>query len=293
MNALARGAWGLGLAACLALGLAAAEAEKPAAEKPAKEKPVTFGPPAGARWEVLPDFTDEFEGKALDRKKWHPTNPKWQGRQPGWFAPENVTVADGNLVLAMKREDRPNLPEGYHTYTSAAVKSTRTVMYGYFEVRAKPMKSRGSSAFWFYDNAPDRWTEIDVFEIGGGSPGHERKYYMNVHVFRTPEEPNRHWDKPVVWEAPWNLADDYHVYALEWDKDRLRWYVDGVVRRTQENTHWHQPLYLNFDSETMSEWFGLPEAGTLPSTFRIDYVRAWKRADGQAPAGKGDAARGG
>ncbi len=53
--------------------------------------------------------------------------------------------------------------------------------------------------------------------------------------------------------------------------------VDGVAVQSVENTHWHQPLYLIFDSKTMPEWFGMPVAGDLPSTFSIEYVRAWKR----------------
>ena len=32
----------------------------------------------------------------------------------------------------------------YHTFTSAAVKSKTTVLYGYFEIKAKPMNSAGS-----------------------------------------------------------------------------------------------------------------------------------------------------
>lgn len=35
--------------------------------------------------------------------------------------------------------------------------------------------------------------------------------------------------------------------------------MDGVVVRTVENTHWHQPLFLIFDSETMPNWFGMTE----------------------------------
>jgi len=263
----------LALACGLVMALSAAE-EKPAV---AKKEPA-FGPPAGARWEPLPAFTDEFDGDKLDAAKWHDHNPDWKGREPGWFNPKNVAVSGGRLHIAMKKESLPDLPKGYHTFTCGAVKSKTTVLYGYFEVKAKAMKSRGSSAFWFYASTPERWTEIDVFEIGGGSPGHQRKYHMNVHVFRTPEEPNRHWDKSAIWEAPWDLADDYHVYALEWDKERLVWSVDGVVRHTQKNTHWHQPLHLNFDSETMPEWFGLPDEGTLPSAFSIEYVRTWQRA---------------
>jgi hypothetical protein len=46
-----------------------------------------------------------------------------------------------------------------------------------------------------------------------------------------------------------------------------------------KNTHWHQPLTLNFDSETMPNWFGMPRDQDLPSTFRIRYVRAWKQRE--------------
>lgn len=44
------------------------------------------------------------------------------------------------------------------------------------------------------------------------------------------------------------------------------------------NQYCHQALTLNFDSETMPEWFGLPDADALPATYRIDYVRSWKKA---------------
>ena len=35
---------------------------------------------------------------------------------------------------------------------------------------------------------------------------------------------------------------------------------------------------MNFDSETMPEWFGLPQADTLPSVFSIEYIRSWRKA---------------
>ncbi|MHC4437895.1 MAG: family 16 glycosylhydrolase [Planctomycetota bacterium] len=229
-------------------------------------------------WIKYEIMSDEFEGIKLDPDKWHPRNPKWLGRQPAYFYPGNVTVSDGKLHLAMRKREVPEMPrdKGYHTYTSAAVKCKTTVKYGYFEVKCKPMKSAGSSSFWFYENTPKIWTEIDVFEIGGGAPGFEKKYNMNVHVFRTPTE-NKHWSMHGEWFAPTNLADDYHTYALEWDEERIQWYFDGVLIRWVENTHWHQPLTLNFDSETMPDWFGLPKDSDLPSTYSIEYVRAWKK----------------
>jgi beta-glucanase (GH16 family) len=233
-------------------------------------------PPEHGRWQPIPELSDEFEGDRLDTAKWHDHNPQWKGRKPGLFSKKNVTVRDGRLHLTARDEDLPNLPEGYHTFTTAAVKSKALVKYGYFEIKCRPMKSRASSAFWFYHATPEIWTEIDVFEIGGGAPGHERTVHMNVHVFRTPSE-NKHWSKPGRWEAPFDLAHDDHVYALEWDRDQIKYYVDGQMKRALENTHWHQPLHMNFDSETMPNWFGLPKVENLPSTFSIDYVRSWKR----------------
>jgi hypothetical protein len=234
-------------------------------------------------WKKYELMSAEFEGTTLDSSKWHPNNPGWLGRQPAYFYHGNVTVSDGKLHLAMRKQEVPEMPrdKGYHTYTSAAVKSKTTVRYGYFEVKCRPMKSAGSSSFWFYDSTPEMWTEIDVFEIGGRSPGFERKYNMNVHVFRTPTE-KKHWSMGEVWIAPEDLADDYHTYGLQWDKDKIQWYFDGVLVRWVENTHWHQPLTLNFDSETMPDWFGLPKDSDLPSMYSIEYVRAWKKDAGES-----------
>jgi beta-glucanase (GH16 family) len=253
-------------------------------------------PPLPGRWEPIEGLTDEFDGAKLDgvkpndakldASKWHPCNPGWKGRKPGFFAKENVELRDGKLHLTARMEDRKGLPDGYHTYTTAAVKSKATVLYGYFEIKCRPMDSRASSAFWFYRNTPERWTEIDVFEIGGGAPGHEHVVHMNAHVFHTPEE-KRHWSRGGKWKAPFRLAEGYHVYALEWSREELKYYVDGKPVRTMKNTHWHQPLHMNFDSETMPKWFGLPKAESLPSTFSIEYVRSWRKVGaGEAPAGE-------
>ena len=241
-------------------------------------------PPSGSKWEPIPELSDEFDGDKLNTEKWHDHNPTWKGRQPAIFSKKNVSVRDGKLHLTAKAEDLPDLPEGYHTFTTAAVKSKARVLYGYFEIKCKPMNSRASSAFWFYAQDPDKeetkwWTEIDVFEICGRCPKRDRVYHMNAHVFVTPEDGKKHWSKGGKWNAPFRFADDFHIYALEWDKNEIKWFVDGNVVRKLTNTHWHQPLYMNFDSETFPEWFGLPKKENLPSTFSIEYVRSWKKTE--------------
>ena len=143
------------------------------------------------------------------------------------------------------------------------------------------MNSGGSSSFWFQQDETPGWvTEIDVFEIGGKAKGFEHKYHMNLHVFRTPTE-KKHWAIGGDWDAPWRLADDLPRLRPRLGQGRTSsstWMACWSDR--VENTHWHQPLYLIFDSETMPEWFGMPDDKDLPSTFSVEYVRAWKKQNG-------------
>ena len=189
-------------------------------------------------------------------------------------------MKDGNLELWAKAETLPGLKPEYKDFTTAAVKSKKTVLYGYFEVRCKPMKSHASSAFWFYNAEKDWWTEIDVFEIGGGAPEHQNIYYMTLHVMHSPGD-DKHRSDGDKWTAPYVLADEWHVYGVDWNDKEIVWYVDGKPVRTVKNTLWHQALNLNFDSETMPEWFGLPTKEELPAVFQIDYLRAWKKKAGE------------
>lgn len=235
-------------------------------------------------WVKYEPMWDEFEHGVLDTNKWTVGMSWWEGRQPAWFSPANVTVADGQLQLTMRKEPVPERMKsrGYRDYTSAALHTKARSSYGYYEVKARPMNSGGSSSFWFQQEDrnffPGWLTEIDVFELCGKSSAHDRRYYMTVHVFSTPQE-KRHWQVGSHWEAPWRFVEAFHVFGFEWSAAELCWYVDGVAVRRLQNTHWHQPLFLIFDSETMPEWFGMPDDTDLPSTFRIEYVRAWKKAE--------------
>jgi beta-glucanase (GH16 family) len=235
-------------------------------------------------WTRFDEIWDEFDGPILDTNRWTVGMEWWQGREPAWFSPGNVQVRNGQLHLTMRKEPVPERMEarGYHDYTSAALHTKTRSSYGYYEVKARPMNSAGSSSFWFqqedHKTFPKWLTEIDVFELCGKSPVHERRYYMTLHVFSTPEE-KRHWQLGSYWESPKPFAEDFHVFGFEWDPAELRWYIDGVLVRTVQNTHWHQPLFLTFDSETMPEWFGMPNDIDLPSTFSIEYIRAWKRGN--------------
>ena len=239
-----------------------------------------------AGWVRFEPTWDEFDQPTLDTNKWTVGMYWWQGRQPAWFSPQNVEVRNGQLHLTMRREEVPAEMKrrGYHDYSSAALHTRARSSYGYYEVKARAMNSGGSSSFWFQQEDPrvfPGWaTEVDVFELCGKSAVHDRRYYMTLHVSATPDE-KRHWQVGSYWESPWRFAEGFHVFGFDWDREELRWYIDGVLVHTVQNTHWHHPLFLIFDSETMPEWFGMPDDADLPSSFSIEYLRAWKRSGSQ------------
>jgi hypothetical protein len=149
------------------------------------------------QWVKFDAMSDEFEGKELGLKKWALGIEGWKGRQPALFSEKNVSVSDGKLHLTMRKEKLPPEAnkEGYHDYTSAALHSKVRSAYGYYEVKAKPMNSGGSSSFWFHDEGNSDWrTEIDVFEIGGKAKGFEHKLNITVHVWQTPTE-KKNWQR--------------------------------------------------------------------------------------------------
>jgi len=258
----------------------------------AKQKPPKC--PLGSGWTFIPEFSDEFEGDRLDAEKWWDFNPTtFIGRKPGLFSRENVAVKDGLLQLTASRMPRSmetveNAARGYHTFATAIVKSKKRVRYGYFEARCKAMNSGATSAFWFYDPLdPDKkykpgsfTEEIDVFEIFGKHPKLANTYFMTVHRQETP------YVETLVrinlkstgsqWIAPHNFTDDYHLFALLWTPEEIKWYVDGIERWAIKNEFHKNPLHMMFDSEIMEAWGGLPDLKDLPSTFTIDYIRTWQ-----------------
>ncbi|MDP4879858.1 MAG: family 16 glycosylhydrolase, partial [Opitutales bacterium] len=229
---------------------------------------------------------DEFNENSLDTDKWHDHNPYWYGRIPGRFLARHVRVENGKMAITMVKDS--SLPHEqfyrshnvYKDYASGSIVSKERINYGYFEIRAKPMASAGSSAWWFTGSSIDQATdthirlEIDVFEIGGKAKGKELKYNMNLHDFKTAANP-KHYSLGGSWVAERPLAGDFRVYGLEWTPETIKYFVDGVLVRRVNNTRWHGPQYMVFDSETMFDWLGVPEESDLPSTFEVDYVRAW------------------
>lgn len=157
------------------------------------------------------------------------------------------------------------------------------------------MDSVFSSAFWFSSNTPSQWTEIDVFEIGGGAtggpgPGHAYIMHTNFHVFRDTARgifPSNPVSAPRNTYHSRRLAGEYATYAVDWDAERIQWLFNGRVVRSERNVGHHQYLRLKLDSESFPYWFGLPGPSFRSSIYRVAYVRGWSKSNRWRRSGNG------
>ncbi|MGY2933668.1 beta-glucanase (GH16 family) [Bradyrhizobium sp. GM6.1] len=232
-------------------------------------------------WQRLQSHSDEFDGDALDVSKWSPTD-SWNGMKPSFFSSENVSVSEGCLKIMCQLRDPPTrlASAGYGRWSTGIVKSLTTVLYGYFEVRAKPMRSSALSSFWFYKKYDHEQEEIDVFEFCKNKQGLVNNYHMTLHVYQLPGFTSDQISESF-WLAPFDFADDFHVFGLNWTPKVIEFFVDGILVRSTENRLWHRPMHMVFDSEVHQKGCGIPDEASMPSTYQIDYVRSWRsgRAD--------------
>jgi beta-glucanase (GH16 family) len=261
------------LAACACMATTALAATQPS-------PPVA---PAKPAW-VL-DWSDEFNGLALDRKKWavETGGNGWGNGELEFYTdrPGNLRMASGNLVIEARREDYNG-----RRYTSARIKTAGLVerTYGRFEARIKIPRGQGVwPAFWLLGANEKKvgWPrcgEIDIMENIGREPNvihgtlHGQGYSGAGGISQ--------WQKLDAGA----YADDFHIYAVEWEPRVVRWYRDGILYQTvrQEDVKgtwaFDHPFYVILNLAVGGTWPGAPDATTvLPQQMLVDYVRIYRR----------------
>lgn len=197
------------------------------------------------KWKLV--WSDEFEGKDIDRKKWdfdlgngffnYEANiwiSGWGNNELQYYTrePENAFVKDGMLHIRAVKESYNGCG-----YTSARLKSRKrdgselfSQKYGKFEFRAKLPTGKGVwPALWMLPQSDKYgpWAasgEIDIMEARGHEPN---KVHGTLH-FGSRWPTNTEATKEYVLPQKGTITD-FHVYALEWEPGEIRWYVDGTL----------------------------------------------------------------
>ena len=263
---------------------------------------IGFVSPTYATYSLV--WSDEFSGTSLDSANWThdvgngcPSLCGWGNNELQYYRTQNVTVSGGNLVLTARAESFA----GY-SFTSGKIhtRGKQTFLYGRVEMRAKIPTGGGMwPAFWMMpqDDAYGGWAasgEIDIMESANAttSVGGALHYGGSY--------PNNTSTSGSHSLGGTNFADDFHIYAVEWEPDTIRWYVDGVLFMTRTSSQWFsdgapanprapfdQDFYIILNAAVGGYYTGCTDpsciTADLPQEYTIDYVRVYEDIVNIAP----------
>ncbi|CAG0937099.1 beta-glucosidase [Thermoflexales bacterium] len=187
----------------------------------------------------------------------------------------------------------PTPPGGQCYATSARLLSAdkQEFAYGRVEARLKIPKGQGIwPAFWMLGNdifTTNPWPasgEIDIME-NIGKVGEQTKVYGTIHG---PGYSGGSGIGSSYNVTPTVLADDFHIFAIEWEPTQIRWYLDGfnyftvTEQMIPAGTDWvfDHPFFIIMNIAVGGNWPGYPDATTLlPQTMTVDYVRVYQAPD--------------
>ncbi|WP_405206155.1 family 16 glycosylhydrolase [Aquimarina sp. LLG6339-5] len=231
-------------------------------------------------------FNDEFNGSSVDLTKWSfdngdgcPTLCGWGNAEEQWYQPENTTVQNGNLVITTRNE-----AAGGKQFTSSKLITAGKFnsRYGRYEASIKLPSAGGIwPAFWMLpENGSWPFTgEIDIMESQHKNP---------ESIGGTVHYSNGGWQyNGREFNAGLDLSAGFHEYAVEWEPNEIRWYVDDQLYHTVTPGNTVDPWPFS-----EGDWYlilnvavggpGTPYTGNIPPTpadyptqMEVDYVRVY------------------
>jgi len=187
-------------------------------------------------------WSDEFDGDTVDKSVWTQDFGFFMGGGTSAIYRDGedlLSQEDGHLVIR-------GLAEDYNGYQSSATHAMTNGKYavtqGRVEVRAKLRTGMGMwPAIWMMpvDSMNMARSEIDLMEM----PVTPKDYDIYGDELFSRLVGTWHWasadgkanmNKPVYlkMEGMKDVGEDYHIWAVEIDKDQVRYYFDGILYNT-------------------------------------------------------------
>jgi beta-glucanase (GH16 family) len=251
--------------------------------------------PNMGKWRLT--WSDEFNGpngSGVDSSKWvvEVGGKGWGNQELEYYTSrrENAHIQDGNLVIEARRENYTGADGVSRNYTSARLKTAGkfSQAYGRFEARIKLPVGQGMwAAFWMLgdDTEKARWPaggEIDIMENIGKEPS-----IVHGSIHGPGFTGSGGIEAPYTLPAARRFANDFHVFAVEWEPSVIRFYVDDDLYVTRSRSDlrpgwkwvFDHPFFLLLNVAVGGDWPGNPDAATVfPQTMLVDYVRVYQRS---------------
>ncbi|HVW86599.1 MAG TPA: glycoside hydrolase family 16 protein [Bryobacteraceae bacterium] len=227
--------------------------------------------PQSPKWTLT--FAEEFDGKELSFPKWMPHDP-WgheRNREGQAYVPDAIEVKDGVARITARRA-RATYDGREREFTSGMMTTFGSFAqtYGRFEIRCHVPAGRGvEPKFWLLPVPTGEIPSIDVLDVIGSEPS--RALFAN----RWGDEKTER-----SFSGSYNVGDlsnGFHTIAIDWDENRIVWFVDGKERFRSTDGVPRQPMYLAASLAVGGIQAKYPDQSVpFPAVFEIDFIRVYQ-----------------
>jgi beta-glucanase (GH16 family) len=234
-------------------------------------------------------WADEFNATKINTADWGYDigGSGWGNNESQYYTndPKNAYLKNGKLVIEAIKEK-----VGGKEYSSARMltKGKHEFMFGRIDIRAKLPKGQGIwPALWMLGANIDQvgWPacdEIDIMELLGHDP---KTSYGTIHWGKKGDTQSQNTQGVYKLSNGKNFSDEFHVFSLDWEKDKLNILVDDNVIFTTTasklgagNYIFNNPNFFIFNVAVGGNWPGYPDATTtFPVRMEVDYVRVFQK----------------
>ena len=233
-------------------------------------------------------WADEFNGAKIDPANWSYDigGSGWGNQESQYYTDgKNSSLQNGKLVIEARQEDFQG-----KKYTSSRMitKGKREFMFGRVDIRAKVPKGQGIwPALWMLGSNIDKigWPacdEIDIMELLGHEP---KTSYGTIHWGKQGDTKSQNTQGVIKLTTAKSFADEFHIFSLDWEKDKLSILVDDKVIFTTtaaklgaSNYIYNNPNFFIFNIAVGGLWPGYPDATTVfPQRMEVDYIRVFQK----------------
>ena len=221
-------------------------------------------------------WSDEFDGNVINTTNWNfETGNLKVNNEKQYYKAENAKLLDGNLVITALKEETEGQP-----YSSARLNTMGkvSVKYGRVEARIKMPQGKGLwPAFWLLGANVETvgWPkcgEIDIMEHVNDTDTIYGTLHWDNNGYAT-------YGKTIVANSA-----DYHVYAIEWDNQSIKWYMDDqylgsadIADSINSTNEFHDPFFIILNFAVAGDFPGQTVDETkIPASMLVDYVRVYK-----------------
>lgn len=250
-------------------------------------------------WELV--FKEEFSGKRVNKSRWRlipfttghlPDWRKHQSNDPRLFTFNGKTLKLWGRYGKYKTMSSPKGDKETYACAGLTTQGSFSFKYGRVDVRARMDCVQGCwPAIWLLPvKSPNGWPgggEIDIME----HLNHDNIVYQTLHYWNNQKKHGSCGVRPKVEDNVKNNELGFHVYSVEWTKDKITFWVDGKVTGTFDRSktpYWPfgedaSEFYLIIDQQIGGGWVeGSGRKGIDKETLEkkgavleIDYVRIY------------------